>query len=265
MNLYMYVSVWSWNLVWTNCHLTDIGYPSSSNWTIAKSIHRKVNAFTGKYMQMPLNSTANKTIWSIMYDCFHYVYQTNWMAFDSNIYMYINNANNWYEKVERISRYSFTDFPNQPFTQTPLYTDCLSQCKYFLWNLQFGDAPVKMNNGPACASIPAVFRWGDCWTIHGYSKHMVAWWRHQIETSYALLAFYAGNSPVSGEFPSQRPVTRSFDVFFKLRLSERLSKHSWGCWLKTSSRPLWRHNNVIYNTKWGEGRSGFAFEVSPTR
>ena len=33
-----------------------------------------------------------------------------------------------------------------------------------------------------------------------------------------------GNSPVSDEFPSQKPVTRSFDVFFDLRLNERLSK-----------------------------------------
>ena len=35
-----------------------------------------------------------------------------------------------------------------------------------------------------------------------------------------------GNSPVTGEFPSQRPVTRSFDVFFDLRLNKRLSKQS---------------------------------------
>ena len=34
-----------------------------------------------------------------------------------------------------------------------------------------------------------------------------------------------GNSPVTGEFPSQRPVTRSFDVCFDLRLNKRLSKH----------------------------------------
>ena len=38
------------------------------------------------------------------------------------------------------------------------------------------------------------------------------WWRHQLETISALLAFCAGNSPVTGEFPAQRPVTRSFDV-----------------------------------------------------
>ena len=33
----------------------------------------------------------------------------------------------------------------------------------------------------------------------------------------ALLAICAGNSPAHGEFPTQRPVTRSFDVFFDLR------------------------------------------------
>ena len=47
------------------------------------------------------------------------------------------------------------------------------------------------------------------------------WWRHQMETFSALLALCAGNSPVTGEFPSQRPVTRRFDVFFHLRLNKR--------------------------------------------
>ena len=45
------------------------------------------------------------------------------------------------------------------------------------------------------------------------------------------------------EFPAQRPVTRSFDVFFYLRLNKRLSKQSWGWWFETLSRPLWRHCN----------------------
>ena len=44
-----------------------------------------------------------------------------------------------------------------------------------------------------------------------------SWWRHQKETFPALLAICAGNSPVPGEFPAQRPVTRSLDVFFDLR------------------------------------------------
>ena len=43
-----------------------------------------------------------------------------------------------------------------------------------------------------------------------------------MDTFSALLAICAGNSPVSGEFPTQRPVTRSFDVFFDLRLNKRL-------------------------------------------
>ena len=48
-----------------------------------------------------------------------------------------------------------------------------------------------------------------------------------METFSALLAICAGNSLVSGEFPAQRPVTRSFDVFFDSRLNKQLSKQSW--------------------------------------
>ena len=71
------------------------------------------------------------------------------------------------------------------------------------------------------------------------------WWRHQMETFSALLALCAGNSPVIGEFPAQRSVTRSFGVGFDLRLNKRLSKHSWGCSVQTPSHSLWRHCNVL--------------------
>ena len=64
-----------------------------------------------------------------------------------------------------------------------------------------------------------------------------------METFCALLAICAGNSPATGEFPAQRPVTRSFDYFFDLRLNKRLSKQAWGWWLATPSGPLWRHCN----------------------
>ena len=73
---------------------------------------------------------------------------------------------------------------------------------------------------------------------------LISWWRHQMETFSALLAICAGNSPVTGEFPTQRPVTRSFDVYFDLRPNERLGKQSWGWWFETLSSPLWRHRNV---------------------
>ena len=49
-----------------------------------------------------------------------------------------------------------------------------------------------------------------------------------------------------GEFPAQRPVTRSFDVFFDLRLNKRLSKQSRGWWFETLSRSLWRHRDECY-------------------
>ena len=47
-----------------------------------------------------------------------------------------------------------------------------------------------------------------------------------------------------GEFPTQRPVTRGFDVFFDLHPNKRLSKKWWGWWFETPSYPLWRHRNV---------------------
>ena len=70
------------------------------------------------------------------------------------------------------------------------------------------------------------------------------WWRHQMETFSALLAICAGNSPVPGEFPTQRPVRRSFDVFFDPRSNKRLSKQWRGWWFQTQSCPLWHHRNA---------------------
>ena len=89
------------------------------------------------------------------------------------------------------------------------------------------------------------------------------WWRHQIETFSALLTICAGNSPVTGEFPTQRPVTRSFDVFIDLRLNKRLSKQCWGWWFETLSRPLWRHHNAMYDIKW-HSRCHHVYNRKPT-
>ena len=88
-----------------------------------------------------------------------------------------------------------------------------------------------------------------------------------METVSALLAICAGNSPVSGEFPAQRPVTRGFDVFFDLSPDKQLSKQSWGWCFETPSHSLWRHcndvltylalipawiSNYIHNNVWDE-------------
>ena len=123
---------------------------------------------------------------------------------------------------------------------------------------------------------------GHACVITFHRKLFFSWWRHQMETFSALLAFCVGNSPVTGELlsqrhrskkisklrvtslcggnspkhfprywpcvceftghrwiPAQRPVTRSFDVFFDLK--KQLSKQSWGWWFETLSHPLWRH------------------------
>ena len=69
-----------------------------------------------------------------------------------------------------------------------------------------------------------------------------------METFSALLALCSGNSSVTGEFPTQRPVTRSFDILFDLHLHKRMSKQSWGWWFETPSCPLWRHGNVNLRT-----------------
>ena len=76
-----------------------------------------------------------------------------------------------------------------------------------------------------------------------WCRKSISWWRHQMETFSALMAICAGNSPVTGEFPAQRPVTRSFEVFFDLRLNKPLSKQWWGWWFETLSRPLCCHGN----------------------
>ena len=58
---------------------------------------------------------------------------------------------------------------------------------------------------------------------------------------------FRATDPLCGEFtghPSQRPVTRSFDVFFDPRLNKRLSKQSWGWWFETPWRSSWRHCNA---------------------
>ena len=77
------------------------------------------------------------------------------------------------------------------------------------------------------------------------------WWlitriwlrRHQMETFSTLLAICAGNSPIPGEFPAQRPVTLGFDVFFDLCLNQQLSKQWRRHWFETPLCSLWCHCN----------------------
>ena len=73
-----------------------------------------------------------------------------------------------------------------------------------------------------------------------WCNYSSTWRRHQMEIFSALLALCEGNPPVTGGLPSQRPVTRNFDVSFDLRLNKRLSKQSRRRWFETPLRSLWR-------------------------
>ena len=111
----------------------------------------------------------------------------------------------------------------------------MTACHLFVHNISYWSV-VGICQG--CQLSPLILPEGP------HERNTSSWWRHQMETFSALLAIYAGNSPVSGEFPAQRPATRCFDVFFDQRPNKRLSKQSWSWWFETHSPPLWRHSNA---------------------
>ena len=102
----------------------------------------------------------------------------------------------------------------------------------FFWNTTISPRVKWVNYSPPSSqcfiSHDVVIKW----------KHFPRYW-----------PFVPGihQSPVNSP---QRPVTRSFDVFFDLCLDKRLSKKSWGWWFETPSRSLWRHCNGCLNRWW---------------
>ena len=95
--------------------------------------------------------------------------------------------------------------------------DCLKGLVMWTFGVFWGVSPVHSKR------MSVASKRSNCTIALSYP-----WWRHSIETFSTLLAICVGNSPVTGEFHAQRPVTRRFDVFFDLRLNNRLSKQSWG-------------------------------------
>ena len=85
----------------------------------------------------------------------------------------------------------------------------------------------------------------DGFVFSRWPVSMNSWWRHQMETFSALLALCAGNSSITGEFPSRMPVTRIFDIFFDLPLNKWLSKQPRRRWFELPSHSLWCRCNVI--------------------
>ena len=93
---------------------------------------------------------------------------------------------------------------------------------------------------------PWLGKWLMCIMWHNMRdwRLTIPWWRYQIETFSALLVLCSGISPVTGEFPSQRLVTRSSGVFFDLRLNKNLCKQSRRRWFESPPRSLSRHCNT---------------------
>ena len=108
--------------------------------------------------------------------------------------------------------------------------------KRYRKNKEWFDILIHLINSNVLINKWSRFR--ICWHETGFG---LTWWRHQMEKFSALLVLCAGKSPVTAEFPSQRPVTGNFDMFFELRPN----KQSWGWWFETPSHSLWRHYNEI--------------------
>ena len=118
----------------------------------------------------------------------------------------------------------------------------LSQCCHQTLSLQSATRPRGVN-------IRRVFLWSHLKSMISVSCSPVCSHKLMMTSSngniFRVTGHLCGEFTDPGEFPTQRPVTQSFDVFFDLRLNKRLSKQPWGWWFKTLSRPLWRHRNVL--------------------
>ena len=129
--------------------------------------------------------------------------------------------------------------PNRPVAQIPQCTSPIShfQCQHSCGPLWY--CSKKLNQMGVKCLHRIHLTYNQQHTTMGKAKlgsthywllvmpiSLMSWWHHQMETFSTLLALCAGNSPVTGEFPSQRSATCSFDAFFHLCLNKWLSKQS---------------------------------------
>ena len=91
-------------------------------------------------------------------------------------------------------------------------------------------------------------------------NRQVEWLRNQMETFCASLVLCGGNPTVTDDFPSQRPVMRSFGVSFDLCLTKRLSKQSRRQWFEKPLRSLWFYCNGE-DIHWTIDVSAFLFPI----
>ena len=106
------------------------------------------------------------------------------------------------------------------------------------------DGPAKTQLGPDSSQKEAYPMRARSPTSHSN------WWHDDVIKWKHFPRSWPSVTPVTGGFPSQKPVTRSFEVSFDLRLNKRLSKQSRSQWFETPSRPLWRNSNGCESPKW---------------
>ena len=108
--------------------------------------------------------------------------------------------------------------------------------------------PLKhsLKKRPHSAELGSVFFVKDLTCAGELRRHDVLMMTSSNGNIFRVTGPLCGEFTGPGEFPTQRPVTRSFNVFFDLRLNKPLSKQSWGWWFETQSPSLWRHCNELF-------------------
>ena len=167
----------------------------------------------------------------------------------------VNSLRDWDISVSGVTAQAWQSIEYKTRTPEGMHFQSLSKARQ-MFIIHVESCMILLITWEQCTLLTVIDMraWHSC--LQGMLNHVhkeecnwwwqtIPWWRHQMETFSALLAFCAGNSPVTSEIPAQRPVTRSFGLFSDLRLNKRLRKQSWGWWFDTPSRSLWRHCNAL--------------------
>ena len=146
--------------------------------------------------------------------------------------------------------FALSDIKGRDFGVTPSFATIklfmdkiiarLERYSYITWNIWF---KVKQCSNFTIGTFKLVKRQPAFQTDQHISERP-----HDMMTSsngniFRVTGHLCGEFTGPSEFPTQRPVTRRFDVFFDPRLNKQLSKQSWGWWFEALSRPSWRHRN----------------------
>ena len=110
---------------------------------------------------------------------------------------------------------------------TTKHSKAKTVCIYISWDILYASVWNSIANHKELYLLGELCQYCGCWFTCLFLRWDIsngAWWRYQVQNISALLAFCAGNSPVTGELPTQRPVMRRIDVFVDLRLNKRLIK-----------------------------------------